>query len=130
MRATEFIVEATADDGSHGKKKGKLHPDIKAALGMIHRVAGTADRTYDLNRAMMAVASSNGKEFSHEPTGESWIGRSNMAAPYTKEEHDMLHHAYHAIGTPVQSATDDFRREPDDTHKVSPHKPFAGYKRK
>jgi hypothetical protein len=79
---------------------------------------------------MMAVASSNGKEFSHEPTGESWIGRSNMAAPYTKEEHAMLHHAYHAIGTPVQSATDDFRREPDDTHKVSPHKPFKGYKRK
>ena len=130
MRATEFIVEATADDGSHGKKKGKMHSDAKSVMGMIHRVAGTADRTYDLNRAMMAVASSNGKEFSHEPTGESWIGRSNMAAPYTKEEHDMLHHAYQAIGTPVQSATDDFRREPDDTHKVSPHKPFAGYKRK
>jgi hypothetical protein len=94
---------------------------------MIHRVAGTADRTYDLNRAMMAVASSNGKEFSHEPTGESWVARSNMAAPYTKEEHDMLHHAYGAIGTPVQSATDDHRREPDDTHRISPVKGFKGY---
>ena len=122
MRASEFIFEATADDGSHGKRKGKLHPDVQSAMGMIHRVAGTADRTYDLNRAMMAVASSNGKEFSHVPTGESWVARSNMAAPYTKEEHDMLHHAYGAIGTPVQSATDDHRREPDDTHRISPVK--------
>tara|TARA_R110000868_G_scaffold244626_4_gene500992 strand:+ start:179 stop:562 length:384 start_codon:yes stop_codon:yes gene_type:complete len=127
MRASEFIFEATADDGSHGKRKGKLHPDVQSAMGMIHRVAGTADRTYDLNRAMMAVASSNGKEFSHVPTGESWVARSNMAAPYTKEEHDMLHHAYGAIGTPVQSATDDHRREPDDTHRISPVKGFKGY---
>jgi hypothetical protein len=127
MRANEFIFEATADDGSHGKRKGKLHPDVQSAMGMIHRVAGTADRTYDLNRAMMAVASSNGKEFSHEPTGESWVARSNMAAPYTKEEHDMLHHAYGAIGTPVQSATDDHRREPDDIHRISPVKGFKGY---
>jgi hypothetical protein len=127
MRANEFIFEATADDGSHGKRRGKLHPDVQSAMGMIHRVAGTADRTYDLNRAMMAVASSNGKEFSHEPTGESWIARSNMAAPYTKEEHDMLHHAYGAIGTPVQSATDDHRREPDDIHRISPVKGFKGY---
>jgi hypothetical protein len=127
MRASEFIFEATADDGSHGKRKGKLHPDVQSAMGMIHRVAGTADRTYDLNRAMMAVASSNGKEFSHEPTGESWVARSNMAAPYTKEEHDMLHHAYGAIGTPVQSATDDHRREPDDIHRISPVKGFKGY---
>jgi len=127
MRANEFIFEATADDGSHGKRRGKLHPDVQSAMGMIHRVAGTADRTYDLNRAMMAVASSNGKEFSHEPTGESWVARSNMAAPYTKEEHDMLHHAYGAIGTPVQSATDDHRREPDDIHRISPVKGFKGY---
>lgn len=127
MRASEFIFEATADDGSHGKRRGKLHPDLQSAMGMIHRVAGTADRTYDLNRAMMAVASSNGKDFSHEPTGESWVARSNMAAPYTKEEHDMLHHAYSAIGTPVQSATDDHRREPKDTHKISPVKGFKGY---
>ena len=130
MRAKEFIFEATADEGSYYVRKGKMHPDVKSALGMIHKVAGVADRTYDLNRVMMAVASSNGKEFSHDPTGESWIGRSNMAAPYTKEEYDMLHHAYHAIGTPVKPVTDNFRREPADTHKISPHKPFAGYKRK
>ena len=95
---------------------------------MIHKVAGTADRTYDLNRAMMAVASSDGKNFSHDPTGESWIGRSNMAAPYTQLEHDMLHHAYGAIGTPIESAIDDERKEPEDTHRISPVVGFRGYK--
>ena len=127
MRAKEFIFEQTAEDGSHGKKKGKLHPSHQAAMGMIHKVAGTADRTYDLNRAMMAVASSDGKNFTHDPTGESWIGRSNMAAPYTQLEHDMLHHAYKSIGTPIESAVDDERREPHDTHKVSPVVGFRGY---
>lgn len=128
MRSNEFITEQTAENGSHGKRKGKLHPRHKATMGMIHKVAGTADRTYDLNRAMMAVASSNGKEFSHDPTGESWIGRSNMAAPYTQAEHDMLHHAYGAIGTPIEAAVDDNRREPHDTHKISPVTGFKGYK--
>ena len=128
MRATEFIVEGGA--GSNKGSKGKLHPHQEAAMGMIHKFAGTADRIYDLNRAMMAVASSNGKTMSHEPKEESWIGRNNMAAPYTKVEHDMLHHAYKSIGTPIESALSDDRSEPDDTNKVSPHKPFKGYKRK
>lgn len=120
MRAKEFILEV---------KKGKLHPDQEAVMGMIHKFAGTADRIYDLNRAMMTVASTDGKNFSHDPTEESWIGRNNMAAPYTKVEHDMLHHAYKAIGTPIDSAIDDERREPDDTHKISPVKAFKGYPR-
>jgi len=118
MRANEFITEV---------KKGKLHPDQSSAMGMIHKFAGTADRIYDLNRAMMAVASSDGKNFTHPPEEESWIGRSNMAAPYTKVEHDMLHHAYKSIGTPIESALSDERTEPEDTNKVSPHKPFKGY---
>jgi hypothetical protein len=126
MRAKEFIFEG----GSNGGTKGKLHPDQEAAMGMIHKFAGTADRIYDLNRAMMAVASSDGKNMTHWPDEESWIGRNNMAAPYTKIEHDMLHHAYKAIGTPIESAIGDDRSEPKDINKISPHKPFKGYKRK
>jgi len=77
MRATEFIIDVWMM-GRMVKEKVNCSLNVKSALGMIHRVAGTADRTYDLNRAMMAVASSNGKEFSHVPYGESWVGRSNM----------------------------------------------------
>lgn len=130
MRAKEFIFETTHEDGSHGGRAGKLHKDQENILGKIHRVAGTADRTYDINRAMMAVASSDGKNFTHKPNGESWVARHNLVYPYTEIEHNMLHHAYKAINLPVQDAISYKGREPDDTHKSSPVRPFKGYKKK
>jgi hypothetical protein len=129
MRATEFIFEGNGGSNAGGKK-GKLHPDQQSTMPKAHKFAGTQDRIYDLHRAMMAVASSDGKNFTHEPTEESWIGRSNMAAPYTEQEHNMLHHAYDAIGIKIDDAVDSHGSEPDDINKVSPHKPFKGYKRK
>lgn len=128
MRAQEFIVESNSD-GSRNGPHGKLNPDQQATMPKAHRFAGTADRVYDLNRAMMAVASSDGKTFSHEPTEASWIGRSNMANPYTEAEHDMLHHAYKKIGIPIDSVVNDHGREPDTIHKTSPVKGFKGYPR-
>lgn len=128
MRAKEFITEQTAEDGSHSSKKGKLHPFQDSALNRVHKVAGTADRTYDLNRAMMAIASSNGKEFSHEPDAESWIARHNMVVPYTDAEHKMLDHTYKHLNLAVQHAVKDKSQEPKDTHKISPVVGFRGYK--
>ena len=120
MRAYEFLTEATREDGYHGGKQGKLHKDQSKVLGPIHRVAGTADRIYDLNRAMMALASSDGKNFTHEPESESWVARHNLAYPFSEVEHDMLHHAYKAINLPMQDAIADKSKEPDDVHKISP----------
>jgi hypothetical protein len=129
MRASEFIIEGNGGSNAGGKK-GKLHPDQEATMPKAHRFAGTQDRIYDLNRAMMAVASSDGTNFTHPPTEESWIGRSNMATPYTEHEHKMLHHAYKAIGIDIDDAVNSHGTEPDTTHKVSPVKGFKGYKRK
>ena len=43
-----------------------------------------ADRVYELNRVMMAVASSDGvNPLSPEVDAESWAGRNNIAVPYT-----------------------------------------------
>jgi hypothetical protein len=42
----------------------------------------------------------------------------------------MLHHAYKAIGIDIDDAVNSHGTEPEDTHKISPHKPFKGYKRK
>ena len=128
MRAKEFITEQTAEDGSHSHKKGKLHPHQERVLGKIHKVAGTADRTYDLNRAMMALASSDGKNFSHEPDAESWTARHNLAYPYTEAEHAMLDHSYKHLNLSIQHGVADKGKEPDDTHKVSPVVGFRGYK--
>lgn len=128
MRAREFITEQTGEDGSHGGKKGKLHHTQQSVLGKVHRVAGTADRVYDLNRAMMAAAASDGKDFSHTPDSESWIARYNMAYPYTELEHDMLHHAYGHLNMPIKSGVSEKSAEPEDTHKISPVVGFRGYK--
>ena len=129
MRASEFIIEGFGGSNTGGKR-GKLHPDQQATMPKAHKFAGTQDRIYDLNRAMMAVASSDGINFTHEPTEESWIGRNNMANPYTEQEHDMLHHAYKAIGIDIVDAVGNHSGEPDTIHKISPVKSFKGYKRK
>lgn len=127
MRAKEFVSEGKA--GSFGGRKGKLTPEQEATMPRAHKFAGTADRIYDYHRAMMAVAGSNGKEFEHEPTEESWIGRSNMANPYTEIEHKMLHHAYNKLGIPIDDAVSDHSREPDTINKSSPVRGFKGYPR-
>ena len=124
MRANEFVTEGA-------KGHGKLHPEQEATMPRAHRFAGTADRIYDLNRAMMAVACSNGKDFpDHGSDAESWIGRNNMANPFTEEEHNMLHHAYKSIGIDIDDAVSHPNTEPDTVHKHSPVQGFKGYQRR
>jgi len=57
-----------------------------------------ADRFYELHRVMMAAACAGGKD-PIEVDPESWIGRYNIATPYTPEEQDMLEQAFAAIGS-------------------------------
>lgn len=57
-----------------------------------------SDRIYELNRVMMAAAMADGVspiEIDHE----SWAGRNNIAAPYTKQEQKMLVQAFNAVGS-------------------------------
>lgn len=59
-----------------------------------------ADRVYELNRVMMAAASSDGvNPLSPEIDSESWAGRHNIAVPYTEIEQKMLKQAFSAIGS-------------------------------
>ena len=94
MRARDFIFERKT-----GTVKNSLKPSVdqEMAIPSAHRVAGTADRVYDLNRVMMAVASADGTVPPDVPD-QSWCGRNNMAMPFTKIESDMLKHAYKSIG--------------------------------
>jgi hypothetical protein len=91
MRAVEFIAE---------DKVGKISKrNQNATVGLNKfRDQQFADRVYELNRIMMAVASTDGT-FVPNVDGESWSGRNNVAAPYTKEEQQMLKKAYQAIGS-------------------------------
>lgn len=127
MRATEFIIE---DANTHtGIKPRKNH---EQAMPAAHRVAGSKDKTYDLNRIMMMVACADG-EMQPVVADQSWAGTSNTAHPYTKIESNMLKHAYAAAGV----AWDDILKpnekeeslESTDTNKASPVKAFKGYPR-
>jgi hypothetical protein len=88
------------------------------------------DRTYDLNRVMMAVASTDG-EIIPDLNRESWVGKNNTAHPYTQVEQDMLKIAYKAAGIPFKDLNkgDLDSEELDSTQDQSPIKPFKGYKK-
>ena len=124
MRATEFISES---------KIGKIGNRKQMATKGLHkfRDENMADRMYELNRIMMAAASTDGT-FVPDMDGESWAGRYNIAAPYTQEESDMLMMAYKAAGSDYHDINkgDLKSKELDGTNTQSTIKPFKGYKRK
>lgn len=120
MRAKEFIVE---------KRIGKLPPEQKATLNRSNKFATANDRFYDLNRVMMATAGSDGVNIPELDT-ESWVGRSNLAMPYTKIEQDMVKKACKKVGTNVNDVVKDGSYEPNDTANVSPVPKVGPIKRK
>ena len=122
MRASEFIAE--------GQAVGRLSKTKSYATVGLHKFVdpNRADRIYELNRIMMAAASTDGT-FVPDIDGESWAGRFNISAPYTEEEHNMLHHAYTALGIEISDAVSHPNTEPDTIHKHSPVKAFKGYAR-
>jgi hypothetical protein len=123
MRASEFISE--------GQSVGRLSKTKSYASVGLHKFVDPAhaDRIYELNRIMMATASTDGT-FVPDVDGESWVGRWNLAAPYTKEEHDMLKMAYKAIGSDVSDLNHGDLRSSEipSTNTVSPVKAFKGYR--
>jgi len=122
MRANEFITE---------DKEGKLSKRLQYATRGLHKFRDRpfADRIYELNRVMMAVASNNGSEFVNELDAESWSGRNDVAAPYTKEEADMLKLAYNVVGSKHWDLNkgDLESQEHPAVNKASPIQGFKGY---
>lgn len=123
MRAREFVTEQKVGDISTRQRF--------ATVGLNKfRDGEFADRIYELNRVMMAVAQTDGDT---DPVidSESWAGRNNVAAPYTKIEQKMLEKAYRAVGSNhIDLNHGDLEsQEHPAVHKASPVKPFKGYPR-
>lgn len=122
MRASEFISE--------GKKVGKLSQRKQVATRGLHKFRDEtyADRLYELNRIMMAAASTDGT-FLPDIDHESWAGRHDIAAPYTQEEHNMLKMAYAVNGTVYKDLNHgDLRsQELPNTNTQSTLKAFKGF---
>jgi len=119
MRAKEFINE------QRNKPEKRHH---YASVGLNTFTNTNYDRTYDLNRVMMAVASTDGKS---KPNleGESWAAKQNTAHPYTEVEQNMLEIAFDAAGIPYADLNkgDLKSRELPSVNKTSPINPFKGY---
>ena len=122
MRAHEFITE-----GNKGKVSDRQQ---QSTVGLNIFATTQYDRTYDLNRVMMAVASTDGVTVP-DLNRESWVGKNNTAHPYTQVEQDMLKIAYKAAGIPFKDLNkgDLDSEELDSTQDQSPIKPFKGYKK-
>jgi len=124
MRAREFVVEH--------RKIGKISKRLRYATRGLHKFRDEqfADRIYELNRVMMAVASNDGKQFSYPMDAESWAGRNDIAAPYTKQEQDMMRMAYQAIGSHHQDLNrgDLDSEEHPAVNTTSPIQAFGGYR--
>ena len=122
MRAKEFITE---------RKVGKLTKRQGNSTRGLHTFANSNyDRMYDLNRVMMAVASTDGitvPEIDHS----SWAGKGNTAHAYTKEEENMLKLAYKSAGVAfIDLNNGDLKsKELDSANIKSPVNPFKGYKK-
>jgi len=123
MRANEFVFE--------GRPVGRLSKTKSFATVGLNKFVDPnhADRVYELNRIMMATAATDGT-FVPDVDGESWAGRYNIAAPYTKQEQDMLNMAYKAIGSDIQDLNkgDLHSEELPSTNTVSPVRAFRGYR--
>lgn len=123
MRAQEFVTEDKV--GKIGKRKSV------ATVGLNKfRDSQFADRVYELNRVMMAVATTDGVNDATIDS-ESWAGRHNIAAPYTREEQAMLEKAFKAVGSKYQDMNngDMDSEELPSTNKQSPVQAFKGYPR-
>lgn len=125
MRAYEFLNES--GPGKIGRRKQESTRGLHK-----FRDHNYSDKTYELNRVMMATAATDGT-FVPEIDRESWIGRNNIAAPYTKQEQDMLIAAYKAVGSAYKDINNgDLRsKELDEiVNKQSPVKGFKGFGKK
>ena len=127
MRASEFINES-----QQGKISNRQQQSTRG-LHVFSKKMDTYDRLYDLNRLMMAVASSDGvNPIKMDVDAESWVGKHNTAHPYTKEEQAMLNMAYKAVGLAHKdlNSGDLDSKELSSTNTQSIVKPFKGYKKK
>jgi hypothetical protein len=123
VRAQEFLVE------KHTGKIGRRKSQATVGLNKF-RDADLADRFYELNRVMMAAASTDGT-FVPDTDHESWSGRYNVAMPYTEVEQRMLEKAFQAVGSDYEDLNHgDLRsQELESTHINSPVQAFKGYPR-
>lgn len=116
-------INEIVNEGQDGKKPEKQTMGDKGEWRF--RDVGGYDRTYNLNRIMMATAMADGKSKKPvEMDQSSWVEKYNTARPYTEEEHNMMRQAFATVDSEYQETEKDHKsKEPTDVHKTSPVAP-------
>ena len=125
MRAHEFISEGTK--GSVPKRHNKSQP------GAYKFMDNGTDRTYHLNQITKAVAMADGSSTKAlQMNDESFVGKNNVAYPYSELEHNMMMQAFNTVSpTNAQKMIPSNRStELDSVNKSSPIKPRKDYRKK
>lgn len=117
MRAKEFINEA---------KIGKMPADQRRATRGLHLYTDgeKMNSDYTLYRLSLALACADGIN-DIEMDAKSWIGKKKSVHPYSDIEHEMMHHAFNAVGAAHEDLNNgDLRsQESEDTNSTSPVAP-------
>jgi hypothetical protein len=123
MRAREFVAE---------HKQGRISKRLQNATVGLNTFVDNEhmDRTYELNRIMMAAAMADGSGKPLVIDSESWAGRNDIATPYTEVEQKMMNQAFKAIGSGHRDLNKgDLRsQEHPAVNTTSPMQAFKGYR--
>lgn len=116
MRAKEFIKESTPA-GRVPKRLERAIPELVKS-----RDPGGYDRTYHMNRFLMAAAMADGKDTGPvDMDSSSFIEKFNLTVPYTDEEHNMIQAAMNTIPTDGKQIVKRGKSEESPTvNKISP----------
>ncbi len=125
MRASEFINEG---------KKGSVPKRHNAAQpGAYKFMDNGTDRTYHLNQIMKAAAMADGSSTKAlKMDDESFVGKHNVAYPYSDLEHNMMQQAFNTVSPThaKQMIKGRESKELDFVNKNSPIKPRKDYRKK
>ena len=123
MRAKEFINEAS--------KSGKIRKSAAGASKGVFKARdpGGYDRTYHMNRMMMAMAMSDGmSQDAVQMDYSSFAEKYNTIHPYTIEEYNMMMSARKTIPTDFDEVVPYSKsKEAEDTNTKSIATAFKGY---
>ena len=128
----DYLAEAegkdlSPDDQAKPETPEKtMHPDHEAVHpDNVYRArdVGGYDRVYHMNRLMMAMAKADGKSTKPvDSPAETWFEKYNTIHPYTDAEHKMVQSAMNTVPTDGKMVSKGKSHEPNDVHKVSPHR--------
>lgn len=114
MRAYEFVIEG---------KRGKLPHHAKKAMHKTHAYSDGhhTDGTMNFYRVGMAAAMADGSGKPVDIDERTWYSTKNVTVPYSELEHKMMHQAFKAVKTDLETPVQDYgSKEAGDTHKTSP----------